>query len=116
MYDSLPALIGGLFAWRVGFFRAYAELVFARFFKRELEIDVAEQIAGVIAELGRSSDEYLRYVAGEGARDLDECLDEAHRDRVFGVPLFVFRSERFWGHDRIPMLEERLTECGLRRR
>jgi 2-hydroxychromene-2-carboxylate isomerase len=32
---------------------------------------------------------------------------------VFGVPLFVFRGEPFWGHDRIALLEERLTETGL---
>lgn len=115
IYDSAPALIGALYAQRAGFFRPYTEQVFARFFKRELEIDVPEQIAGVIAALGHSGDNYLRYVAGEGPRDLDACIDEAHRDHVFGVPLFVFRGEQFWGHDRIPLLEERLTECGLRR-
>ena len=26
-----------------------------------------------------------------------------------GVPIFLFRSEPFWGHDRLPVLEERLT-------
>jgi 2-hydroxychromene-2-carboxylate isomerase len=29
------------------------------------------------------------------------------------VPIFVFEREPFWGHDRIPVLEERLTEAGL---
>ena len=32
-----------------------------------------------------------------------------------GVPIFVFENELFWGHDRMPLLEERLTEAGLRR-
>jgi 2-hydroxychromene-2-carboxylate isomerase len=31
------------------------------------------------------------------------------------VPLFVLRGEQFWGHDRMPLLEERLEEYGLRR-
>jgi 2-hydroxychromene-2-carboxylate isomerase len=31
------------------------------------------------------------------------------------VPLFVFRGEQFWGHDRIPLLEERLAEARLAR-
>jgi len=31
------------------------------------------------------------------------------------VPLFLFRGEPFWGHDRMPLLEERLTEAGLQR-
>jgi 2-hydroxychromene-2-carboxylate isomerase len=44
---------------------------------------------------------------------LEACIDEAHADEIFGVPIFVFRGERFWGHDRIPLLEERLIESGL---
>jgi 2-hydroxychromene-2-carboxylate isomerase len=101
VYDSAPALIGGLFAQREGFFRPYTEQVFSRFFRRELEIDQPEQIADLIGELGHSSADYLRYVAGDGSVALEKCIDEAHEDRVFGVPLFVFRGEPFWGHDRI---------------
>lgn len=115
VYDSSPALIGGLFAARHGFFRPYTETVFSRFFSREVEIDLPEQIAGVIAALGHSGEEYQAYVRGRGPEDLQACIDEAHADHVFGVPLFVFRGEQFWGHDRMPLLEERLAEAGLRR-
>jgi 2-hydroxychromene-2-carboxylate isomerase len=114
VYDSTPALIGGLFAQRAGFFRPYTEQVYARFFRRELEIDLPEQIAAVIAELGHSAAEYRAYLAGEGAAALDACIEEAHTDEIFGVPIFVFRGERFWGHDRMALLEERLTDAGLR--
>jgi 2-hydroxychromene-2-carboxylate isomerase len=38
-----------------------------------------------------------------------------YADHVFGVPIFIFEDEPFWGHDRIPLLEERLAECGFRR-
>ncbi len=115
VYDSTPALIGGLFAQRAGFFRAYTEEVYARFFRRELEIDLPDQIAGLIAELGHSPADYRSYLAGEGPAALETCIDEAHGDEIFGVPIFVFRGERFWGHDRMPLLEERLVENGLRR-
>jgi hypothetical protein len=27
--------------------------------------------------------------------------------------MFVFKGEPFWGHDRIGLLEQRLTEAGL---
>jgi hypothetical protein len=27
--------------------------------------------------------------------------------------MFIFRGEPFWGHDRIGLLESRLTEAGL---
>jgi 2-hydroxychromene-2-carboxylate isomerase len=113
IYDSSPALIGGLYATREGFFRAYTEEVFARFFRRQLEIDMPEQIAALITALGQSGDGYRRYLEAEGRQDLERCIAEAHGDHVFGVPLFIFRGEQFWGHDRMPLLEERLTECGL---
>jgi 2-hydroxychromene-2-carboxylate isomerase len=116
VYDSSPALIGGLYAAGEGFFRPYTEQVFGRFFKRTLEIDLPEEIAKLISQLGHSGEAYLRYAAEKGRQDLESCIAEAHRDHVFGVPLFVFRGEPFWGHDRIPLLEERLTECGLRLR
>jgi 2-hydroxychromene-2-carboxylate isomerase len=114
IYDSRPALIGGLFAQRHGFFRPYTETVFKSFFERTLEIDVPEQVASVIASLGGSADEYRAYLAGEGAGALEECLNEADADQVFGVPIFAFRGELFWGHDRMSLLEERLIEAGLR--
>ncbi len=115
VYDSTPSLIGGLYAQRAGFFRPYTEQVYARFFRRELEIDLPDQIAQLISALGHGGDEYLAYFAGEGPAALEACIAEAHADQIFGVPIFVFRGERFWGHDRMPLLEERLTEHGLAR-
>lgn len=115
VYDSAPALIGGLFAMRHDFFQLYTETVFSRFFKRELEIDLPVHVSAVIAELGHDAAAFETYLAGEGGRELEACIAEGHADHVFGVPIFIFRDEQFWGHDRIPLLEERLTEAGLKR-
>ena len=115
VYDSTPSLIGGLYAQREGFFREYSLEVFSRFFDRALEIDEPEAVAGVLDELNGSGAAYLAWAEGAGARLLEACIDEGHQDRIFGVPIFAFRGELFWGHDRIPLLEERLLECGLAR-
>ena len=115
VYDSRPALIGGLYAMREGFFRPYTDRVYPRFFERALEIDQPDAIAAVVEEVGGSAGGYLAYLGGEGAAAFDACQDEADRDHVFGVPLFVFRGEQFWGYDRIALLEERLAEAGLSR-
>ncbi len=32
---------------------------------------------------------------------------------MFGVPFFIFCGEQFWGHDRMPLLEQRLGAAGL---
>jgi len=115
VYDSTASLVGGLFAQDRGFFRPYSEIVYARFFQRELEIDDPEAVAAVIEELGHAGSEYLVWGKGEGADRFEACIEEGHADHIFGVPIFLFDGEPFWGHDRIPLLEERLAESGLRR-
>ena len=115
IYDSTPALIGGLYALREGHFRRYTDVVFQRFFERALEIDQPEAIAALIDELGGSGAAYLAYLAADGVHAFETCLAEAEQDHIFGVPLFVFRGEPFWGHDRVPLLEEALSTAGLRR-
>ena len=114
VYDSTPSLVGALFAQDRGFFRPYSERVFAGFFERRLEIDRPEEIAGVIEDLADAGSDYLEFLKGAGVERFERCVEEGQADRVFGVPLFLFDGEPFWGHDRIPLLEERLTERGLR--
>jgi 2-hydroxychromene-2-carboxylate isomerase len=113
VYDTTPALIGGLFADAHGRLLDYSRKVFDLFFRRELELDQSEAIAGIIAMLGLSADEYRSYLAGEGLRALKQAEQEAEADHVFGVPTFLFEGEPFWGHDRLALLEARLSEAGL---
>jgi 2-hydroxychromene-2-carboxylate isomerase len=113
VYDTTPALIGGLFAEKHGKLMEYSRKAYELFFKREFEADQPEEVAKLIASLGLSADEYREYLQGEGARAYARAQEEAVADKVFGVPLFIFEEEPFWGHDRIPVLEERLTQAGL---
>ena len=113
IYDSTPALIGGLFAERHGKLIEYSRDVYTRFFRRELAIDEPDAVAEVIAVHGLSPDGYRAFLAGEGRALYERAQEEAYADQVFGVPLFLFRGEQFWGNDRIEFLESRLTEAGL---
>jgi 2-hydroxychromene-2-carboxylate isomerase len=117
VYDSSPALVGGLFAEQEGFFREYTLETFRRFFERRLEIDQPDQVAALISELRgpEAEDAYRAFLAGDGPKRLEASIEEGHADEVFGVPIFVLRGERFWGNDRIAMLEERLAAYGLAR-
>jgi 2-hydroxychromene-2-carboxylate isomerase len=113
VYDTTPALIGGLFAEHHGRLLDYSRKVYELFFKRELEADQPDAVASVIASLGMSADDYREYLSGEGALAYQRAQDEAASDHVFGVPLFFFEGEPFWGHDRIAVLENRLTDARL---
>jgi 2-hydroxychromene-2-carboxylate isomerase len=113
VYDTMPALIGGLFAEQQGRLLDYSRKVYDLFFKRELEADDPTAVAKLIADLGMSANDFRKYLSTDGAEAYQRAQDEAANDHVFGVPLFLFESEPFWGHDRIPILEERLTAAGL---
>jgi 2-hydroxychromene-2-carboxylate isomerase len=113
VYDTRIALIGGLFAQKHGQLLPFNLKVYELFWKRELVPDDADQVAAVVANFGLSADEYRGYLASEGAVEYDRLQEEAAADHIFGVPIFVFENEPFWGYDRIPMLEERLAGAGL---
>jgi len=113
IFDTTPALIGGLFAQKQGREREYGLRAFEQFFKREFAADEVDAVADLIESLGMSGDDYRAYEAGPGKGDYERCQEEASEDHIFGVPMFIFRGEQFWGHDRIEMLKYRLREAKL---
>lgn len=115
IYDTTPALIGGLFAQRQDRLLEYSRAAFERFFRQEFEADQPDAVAALLEGLGLPAADYREYLTNDGARDYQRAQEEAATDQIFGVPIFVFEGEPFWGHDRIPMLEERLVEAGLKR-
>lgn len=115
IFNTTPALIGGLFAEKHGKFREYGNKVFEQFFKRELAADEADAIAPVLASIGLSEQDYRDYLAGEGRGDYERAQEDAVVDQVFGVPMFHYQNEPFWGYDRMGLLEGRLIEAGLKR-
>jgi len=115
IFNTTPALIGGLFAEKHGKLREYGNLVFEQFFKREIAADEADSIALALASIGLSEQDYRDFLTGEGSADYESAQDDAVTDQVFGVPMFYFENEMFWGYDRMALLELRLTEAGLKR-
>ena len=113
VYDTRPALIGGLYAETQGRLADYSRKAFELFFRREFEADQPDAVAVLIENLGMSGDGYRDYFKDRGREAYEQAQAEAAGDHIFGVPIFVFEGEPFWGHDRIPILEERLTEAGL---
>ena len=113
VYDTRPALIGGLYAQTQGRLIDYSRKAYELFFRREFEADQPDAVAALIENLGMSADAYRDYFKGAGAEAYEQAQAEAAADNVFGAPLFLFEREPFWGHDRIAILEERLTQAGL---
>lgn len=114
IFDTTPALIGGLYTGKHGKLREYGNKVFELFFKRELAADEPEAIAPVIENIGLSAQDYRAYLASDGRAEYERAQDDAVIDQVFGVPMFFFEQEPFWGYDRMGLLEHRLIEAGLK--
>ena len=115
IFDSSVAAIGMLYARKQGKFRPYHDRVYERFWKRELDIEDKQTIAAVLAEVGADPEGFFAYLEREGWAELDAIQQQADADEIFGVPIFIVEGEMFWGHDRVPLLEERLEEKGLRK-
>jgi 2-hydroxychromene-2-carboxylate isomerase len=115
IFDTTPALIGGLYAEKHGKIREYGNNVFELFFKRELAADEADAIVPVIESTRLSAQGYRDYLSGDGPADYERAQQDAVTDQVFGVPMFYFNGDQFWGYDRMQLLEQRLTEAGLKR-
>lgn len=116
IFDTTPALVGGLFAQRQGREKEYGLKAFESFFKREFAADDADAVAALISSMGMSEKDYRDFLAGEGMAEYERCQEEAMADQIFGVPLFILRGEQFWGYDRMDVLRHRLCELGLEKK
>ncbi|MBI3303029.1 MAG: DsbA family protein [Deltaproteobacteria bacterium] len=115
IFDSSLVSIGMLYACQQGKFRPYHDRVYERFWKRELDIEDKQAIAAVLAEVGADPEGFFAYLEREGWAELDAIQQRADADEIFGVPIFIVEGEMFWGHDRIPLLKEKLEAMGLRK-
>lgn len=115
IFDSSIAAIGMLYAKQQGKFRPYHDRVYECFWRRELDIEDKQAIAAVLTEIGAPTEGFRTYLDGVGRADLAAIQQRAEADEVFGVPIFIVEGEVFWGHDRIPLLREKLDVIGLKK-
>jgi 2-hydroxychromene-2-carboxylate isomerase len=110
IWDSSLAAAGMLFAKQTGdaVFRRYHDSVFERFWKRELDIEDATLIGGVLAEAGADADSFAEQAPA--LRDEVVAISRAAEERgVFGVPSFIVDGELFWGSEHLPDIRAMLA-------
>jgi len=118
IFSARIAFYGGFCAEDQGLFRPYADRVFERFWKHELDIEDAGALAAILEEVGADASTFRDWVRDEEREAkprLKRCFAEAAADKVFGVPTFVVDGELFWGYDRVDWLVKKLDAMNLRR-
>ncbi len=96
VYDTTPALIGGLFADLHGRLIEYSRAAYERFFQREFEADQPDAVVSLLAGAGLSGDGFREYLVGDGRKAYDRAQQEAAEDHVWN-PDFSFRSQAVLG-------------------
>jgi 2-hydroxychromene-2-carboxylate isomerase len=117
IWDSRLAFYGMLYAKRQGapVLRRYLDIVFERFWKRELDIEAPAVIAAVLAEAGADVAGFAAYAAADGRSEVASICREAEEKGVFGVPSFIVDGELFWGREHLPDIRELLGAPALER-
>jgi 2-hydroxychromene-2-carboxylate isomerase len=110
IWDSALAAAGMLYAQRAGdaVFRRYNDMVFERFWRRELDIEDVAVIAAVLTEAGADGARFADY-ADAGRAEVAEISRAAEDTGVFGVPSFVVDGELFWGSEHLPDIRAMLA-------
>jgi 2-hydroxychromene-2-carboxylate isomerase len=107
IFDSSVAALGMLYAQdqEGPVFRRYNDLVFERFWKRELDIEQPALIEAVLGEAGAETSGFSAFLAGPGRARLAAIMEAAHGQGIFGVPTFALDGEIFWGREHLPRIE-----------
>ena len=106
IWDSSLASIGMLWMRETGRreLHSYMDIVYERFWKRDLDIEDAQVVADVVAEAGGDRDGYLEYLNGAGRQAHDELQASLHPAGIFGVPTYVVGGEVYFGREHLPMV------------
>ena len=110
IFDSSLANAAMLWAKRHGAFRRYNDLVYERFWKRELDIESPAVLAAVMSEIGAPTTGFEVWLGGEGRAELLAIQRAAEAAGVFGVPSFLLDDgDLYWGREHLPRIRELLA-------
>jgi 2-hydroxychromene-2-carboxylate isomerase len=111
IWDSSLASIGMLWAKDQGprVLRAYIDLVYEPFWKRELDIEDPRVLEQVLAQAGADVAGFADYLHGPGRELHDHMQSEIFAAGIYGVPTYVVGDDFFFGREHLPMVRWLLT-------
>jgi len=96
---------GFLFAQRKGKGREYGLRVYGARFSEGRDVGDQGLLGEIALACGLDQEEFLRSMSSlRYSAQLGKCFAQAGVHRVFGVPMFIYQRQMFWGNDRIDWL------------
>lgn len=80
----------------------FVDEAYARFWRRELDIEDLDVLESVLAETGTRVSGFRAYANGPGRVAIDESDREAFDAGVFGVPTYLVGDETWFGREHLP--------------
>ncbi len=102
--DPTLAHLGLIVTTNHGVEPQYAQVVFGKFWKNELDLECEDEIASVLRRVGVRNTDFLK----EMQPQLSEIRERLLSQEVFSVPTFLVKDERFIGRQHIPMIRKLL--------
>ncbi len=104
IWDSSLAGISMLWAKDQGptLFDRYLDLLYSRFWKRELDIEDLAVLASVLRDAGANVTGFEDFARGPGRARHDAINLAAFDAGVFGVPTYLVRDEMWFGREHLP--------------
>jgi len=83
----------------------FANAAYAARFSKGLDIGCEDNLRATAAECGLDPDDLIRCANDENYRQrVLEGMARSRRDRMFGVPFFIYNEQTYWGNDRLDWL------------
>ncbi|MEX0284843.1 MAG: 2-hydroxychromene-2-carboxylate isomerase [Paracoccaceae bacterium] len=108
IWDSSLASIAILWAREQGKADAFLDVVYAPFWRRDLDIEDIAMINTCLTEAGVDPAGFEDWANGEGRAKHDNLRAEAEEAGMFGVPSYVWQDELFFGRDSLTLIRQRI--------
>ncbi len=108
IFDSSHAHIAFLWAARHGDVRAFHDDLFARFWRREFNLEDLPALIGLLDDHGFPVEGFAGWAATSGRTEHDRLQREAEAAGVFGVPSWLVDDDLYWGLERLERVREHL--------
>lgn len=91
----------------------FARAAFSSYWRDGIDLSAPQQAAALGATIGVDPQELLAGIESDQARtDLRDAVAASLERGVFGSPFFIVGEEKFWGSDRLELIEEWLISGG----